>query len=201
MTVTSLNFSDIESVAEHLFIQNPIAPSYSYIDELHVTTMNPKLPVNYTIDLDTKKLGVVFESIKRLQTARIPVYFRLYNSKHLDLLAEYLGRSTLKYSMRSAKTYAHGVIGLDLDGVTAYYAPSSIWPAEGIFVDSNGAQRVAYAQSHSLTELDTSPLSKYTVQQLSPATLLAQAHIANVEQWSTYFMEDFLRQEIKLFSK
>jgi hypothetical protein len=198
MTMTSLNYQDIKNVADELFRKNPRHPTLNYIDELHITTMNPKLPINYTIDLRLEHMAVIFESIKELQDSGMPVYFRLYSTQHLGLLAKHIGYKTFQKSLEQAKAYPHGIIGLNLEGVQLYYIPSSIWPSEGIFIDANGAQRAAYAQSYTLEQLNNPTYSKYTVQQLNETSSLEDAHKANVTQWRNHFMNNFLEQETAL---
>ena len=73
--------------------------------------------------------------------------------------------------------------------------PSSIWPSEGIFIDANASQRVAYAQVHTLEQLNDPAYAKYTVQQLKEDSGLEDAHRKNVSQWRKHFMKDFLEQE------
>ena len=201
MTITTLNHMDIKRVADDLFKQNTNHPALDYIDELHITTMSPKQPINYSIDLESGHMATVFESVKELQDAGLTVYLRLYNTKHLGLLARHTGYKTFQKSLEHAKTYSHGIIELELDGVQLFYMPSSIWPAEGIFIDANASQRVAYAQVHTLEQLNEPANAKYTVQQLKEDSSLEDAHKANVTQWKNHFMKGFMNQETSVLKE
>ncbi len=192
MTLTSLNYADIPAVAETLL-------GCSLVDELHVTTMSPKLTVNYTIDLEQRQVATAFEDVVKLSREQ-RVYFRLYNTKHLGYIAKHVGQTAMQTAFTKATAYDHGIIGLPIEGMVVYYAPSSLWPAEGIFVDVNGAQRVAYAQGNTLAQLEDPVHETYTVQQLTPNSSLMDAHTASVRQWANHFMKGFVKQEIAILA-
>ncbi len=103
MTVTALNYKDIEAVADTLFAENPRAPGMPMADQMNITLMTPLREPNAYIELakewrtgNLDEMREVWEQICRVHTKyNTPdnqrVFFTLYRPLDIEKLAQAIG--------------------------------------------------------------------------------------------------------------
>src|SRR3989344_182980 len=199
-TMTKINFNDIFKTAKVLFVKNELT-SFSYIDEFHITVMNPHLPKNFPLDIGVEEMKIAFQQIKELQKEyKNKIFFRLYGHKHLKILAKAVGENVFWESFTNKLLLGHGAVQFVLECVPILYFPTSIWPQEGIFIDADGSQRHAYCQKYTLEELRLKDKEVYTVQHLKGKEDFVDSYKKGAQSWWNRFGENFLQEETDFFS-
>ena len=225
MTLTSVNYRDTGDVADFLFSpnQHPSARNpengdqLSYADELVLSTMNPLYEADFDrkigphdIEISKEQMAESWEQIKQA-VAKHPerkISLRIYRNADFEKLLDIVGSERVRDILNEDAVDVNGDgIEMKLDGVPVIYFPQSIWPSEGILVDSDGAQRVAYSQPYTLAEHSAGKdkngrdITGYTVQKLVPNSNLVEAHHKVVDHWWEHFGKKYLKEESTLFKK
>jgi len=194
MTLTSLNYNHIEETVKFLF-------SKKYVDELHITTMNPALPKNFQIEISVEQLKIALEQIKKVcQQYKRRIFFKIYNYQDLSKLIEIIGEKKFRQIFINKIFFSTGVITFNLNGLNIMYYPSSMWPLESFLIDADACNRTAYSHSYTLCQLrNNSNFKKYTVTQLTGEENYKQACQKQTMYWWKYFGQEFLDKEQMLF--
>ncbi|MDD5290026.1 MAG: hypothetical protein PHT40_02395 [Patescibacteria group bacterium] len=200
MTITSINYTDIEKVAKLIFTKN-------LADEFHITTMTPTAK-NSDIEISTKKLAKVWQQIKKISKKyntknKHKIFFKLYRYQDLNKLKTIIGEEKIKKILtKNNITFDQGSIGFNLENIQINYFPFSLWPQESILIDADGANRVAFSQKFTLKQLcHDKNKKKYTIAKLRENENYQQVYLREVEWWWKNFGKNFLGEEKIAFER
>lgn len=199
MTLTRLNFRDIEGLANFIF-ENNLA------DEMHYCPMSPERSENFQIELDEKELGNAWRQIVRAFDRHGPkrVFIKLFELDDLKKLERVVGSRALWRSLtgESVRTFVEGSAIFEVEGVPVSFFPVSIWPHEAFFVDADGVNRVAHTQKFTINELrrglkETAP---YTIAALTPEENYPAAYRRAARHWWKHFGATHYINELEYFA-
>lgn len=182
LTLTNLNFSDIEETADFLFSSNPEESARSqetgeqlpFVDAFHISFMTPALAENFPIEISEEEMKDTWEQIKNVSSKYVEyeenedgdtpyvsnVVVKVYRTKDLEKISHVVGEKKLWEAMNNNDekdpnciTAEVGGIRFILDGVIVEYYPTSTWPTETIHIDADGGYRAPLCQQWGIEEL------------------------------------------------
>jgi len=222
LTLTKINYHDIEAVAEMLLTGSP-GYENGLVDKFSVTTLSPAREPNKLIELspnfasgDIQDFDVAWQQIRnifaRYNKDSEQVRFTVYRIQDIEKITRTVGPKKFleAVSNESGKDGVRVTVGemiFTVDGVTVNYHPLSTWPNETLLIDGDGVNRVAYSAQYTLKELQTGrsksgeDVFKYSVNQLDSDFSFPEQYRKQATQWWKCFGETNLDKEADFFRR
>ncbi|MDP2669279.1 MAG: hypothetical protein Q8P07_05630 [bacterium] len=200
MTLTRLNFGDVEELAHLVFGEN-------LADEMHYCPMSPERPVNFPIELTEEDLVLVWRALTRVFRlyGSKRVFFKLFQLDDFKKLERVVGSRALWKALnsKSIKTFVEGDVIFEIEGVVISFFPVSIWPHEAFLVDADGVNRAAHAQKFTLDELrrENGNPAIYNISALTPNENYLDAYQRTVNHWWKHFGAAHFMNELEYFAE
>ncbi|MDP3956680.1 MAG: hypothetical protein Q8P97_01660, partial [bacterium] len=222
LTLTKINYQDIEAVAEMLLTSSP-GHENGLVDKFSVTTLSPAREPNKLIELspnfasgDVQDFQVAWQQIRnifaRYNKNEERVRLTVYRIQDIEKIARAVGpkkflEAVLNEGGEGGVQVTVGEMIFTVDGVTVNYHPLSTWPNETFLIDGDGVNRVAYSAQYTLEELQTGrskngeDVSKYNVNQLDSNFSFPEQYRKQATQWWKCFGETNLDKEADFFRR
>ena len=207
-TLTTLNFKDVEGVAEILL--SPDDQGNSLVDTMFITTMAPYRDSLKGIEVNIDDMTVAWEQVQSItKKYGDRVVFRLYRHEDVEKLAHVVGVKKFLDAVEDVQVDLDDVF-ITVDGVEIRYTPLSTWPKEELIVDADSWVRVAggaqytlneYKRSEASDDMSADAVGRYNVEKVSADSDYADVYKHVVNAWWERFGDHYFDEEVAVFDR